>query len=401
MADSITVSELSRQIKQHLEPRFANVAVTGEISNYRGVHHSGHVYCNLKDDGAQIRLIIWGSTLSRQRFELKDGLEVTITGKLDVYARRGEYSLVATTVTPKGTGALQLAFQQMHDRLQAEGLFDAARKRNLPQYPRRIGVVTSPTGAAVRDIITTACRRNRNVELFIVPVKVQGEGAALEIAKALRWLNAVNDHLALDLIIAGRGGGSLEDLWAFNEEPVARAIFESAIPVISAVGHEVDVTIADLVADLRAPTPTAAAEIAVPELAVMEEACAEFDLRLHRALRHTAEVWRGRLDTLASRLAGVGPLNLLRREQQRLDYLWEGLTRQVKHRVQSGNELVASLAARLEGLSPVAVLQRGYSITFDDTGKVLRDASQAKAGQRIRTRLGKGEFNSRVEGPVS
>ncbi len=397
MPDAVTVTELSRRIKQHLEPSFAQIAVTGEISNYRGVHHSGHVYCNLKDDGAQIRLIVWGSTLTRLRFDLKDGLEVTITGKLDVYARRGEYSLVATSLTPKGTGALQLAFQQLYERLRAEGLFDDDRKRPLPPYPRRIAVVTSPTGAAVRDIITTVRRRNRLVRLFIVPVKVQGEGAAKEIADALRWLNLHNDSLGLDLIIAGRGGGSLEDLWAFNEEPVARAIVDSEIPVISAVGHEVDVTIADLAADLRAPTPTAAAEIAVPELGDMGELCADMGVRLQRALRHTAEVWRGRLENYSSRLSGVGPLNLLRREQQRLDYLLEGLSRNLKHRAQTGREQLASLAARLEALNPLAVLGRGYSITFDEQGRVLRDAVRVKPGQRLRTRLGKGEINSRVE----
>lgn len=395
--DTLTVTELSNQIKRSVEGTFGSVAVTGEIGNYRGAHHSGHVYCNLKDAGAQIRLIIWRATLQRLRFELADGLEVVITGKLDVYTRRGEYSLVATGVEPKGLGGLQLAFQQMYARLEAEGLFAAERKRPLPRYPRRIALVTSPTGAAVRDIITTARRRNRQVEILLWPAKVQGEGAAQEVAHAIKRLNALNDSLNIDVMIVGRGGGSLEDLWAFNEEPVARAIYASKIPVVSAVGHEVDTTIADLVADLRAPTPTAAAELVVPELATMADQAAELSLRLTRGLRHTVELWGERLATLRSRLAAMGPLAQVRREQQRLDYLWESLSRGMQHRLATAREAANTQGQRLNALSPLAVLERGYSITRDENDRVLKDAAGVKAGDVLVSRLSKGEVRSRAE----
>src|SRR5690606_10697558 len=227
---------------------------------------------------------------------------------------------------------------------------------------RRVAIVTSPTGAAIRDIITTAKRRNRLVELFVYPVKVQGDGSAESIARAIRRINAVNEAFDIDVIIVGRGGGSLEDLWAFNEEAVARAIYDSEIPIVSAVGHEVDTTIADLVSELRAPTPTAAAELVVPELAAMAEVAQEYRLRLTRGLRHTTEIWKERLGNMRAGLMAQGPLNQLRREQQRLDYLWEGLQGSMKHRMASARERVGTLGQHLNALSPLAVLQRGYSI---------------------------------------
>lgn len=398
MADPITVTELSNRIKRWIEPEFANVVVAGELGNYRGQHHSGHVYCNFKDEGAQIRLIIWRGTFERLKFALKDGLEVVITGKLDVYARRGEYSLVATSVEPRGVGGLQLAFQQMYQRLEDEGLFNEEHKRALPAFPRRIAIVTSPTGAAIRDVITTARRRNKLVELLVVPVKVQGDGAAESVARAIRRLNSLNATLGIDVIIVGRGGGSLEDLWAFNEEVTARAIFDSEIPVVSAVGHEVDTTIADLVADLRAPTPTAAAELVVPEHAVMLETVQELRTRLRRGLRHTAELWRERLATLQSRLVAMGPVNQVRREQQRLDYLHEGLHNAARNLLKSGQATVTGLGQRLKALSPLAVLDRGYSITRTEAGVVLKSPSEAKAGDIIISKLAEGELRSRVEG---
>ncbi|MCG3182744.1 MAG: Exodeoxyribonuclease 7 large subunit [Planctomycetes bacterium] len=396
MMEAISVTEFSNRVKRCLEPQFSNVAVTGELSNYRGPHHSGHVYCNLKDSGAQVRLIIWRGTFERLKFKLTDGLEVTIVGKLDVYARRGEYSLVATSVQPKGVGGLQLAFQQMYERLEQEGLFDPGHKKPLPEYPQRIAVITSPTGAAIHDIITTAQRRNRLVEILVYPAKVQGEGAAEQVARAIRRLNALNASLGIDAMIVGRGGGSLEDLWAFNEEAVARAIFDSEIPVVSAVGHEVDTTIADLVADYRAPTPTAAAEILVPELAGMVELVTEYQLKLGRGLRHTLELWRGRLETMGERLAGLGPLNQLRREQQRLDYLMEGLKWSMHHRLKDRKEKLNALGAHLEALSPLKVLERGYSITRNAQGKVIKKASEVKAGDTIVSKIADGTVTSEV-----
>ena len=396
--DPVTVTQLSQQIKRDLESNFARVTVTGELGNYRGPHHSGHVYCNLKDENAQIRMIIWRGTFERLKFRPEDGLEVVVTGKLDVYTRRGEYSLIANAIQPKGVGSLQLAFQQMYERMESEGLFDPEHKQPLPPYPQRIAVITSPTGAAIRDIITTARRRNRLVEILVYPAKVQGDGSAEQVARAIRKLNALNPKLRLAAMIVGRGGGSLEDLWAFNEEPVARAIFDSEIPVVSAVGHEVDTTIADLVADVRAPTPTAAAEILVPELGGMEELVTEYQLRLSRGLRHTLEIWRGRLETMQERLSALGPINQLRREQQRLDYLMEGLKWNMHHRLKDHREKLNSLGGHLEALSPLKVLERGYSITRDAKGRVIKQASEVKKGETITTKLADGEIESEVTG---
>jgi exodeoxyribonuclease VII large subunit len=261
-----------------------------------------------------------------------------------------------------------------------------------------VAVITSPTGAAIRDIITTARRRNRLVELLVVPVKVQGDGAGESVARAIRRLNALNAVLGVDVIIAGRGGGSLEDLWAFNEEVVARAIFESEIPVVSAVGHEVDTTVADLVADVRAATPTAAAELVVPEYASMLEAVQDLRTRLTRGLRHTTEIWRERLSTLQSRLAAMGPVNQVRREQQRLDYLYEGLGNAMRNLLKSRHATFTGLGQRLQALSPLAVLERGYSITRNEAGKVLKSPTEAAPGEVIVSKLAQGELRSRVEG---
>jgi exodeoxyribonuclease VII large subunit len=394
--DAITVTELSNRLKRHIEPAFAQVAVTGELTSFKGAHHSGHVYCSLKDAGASIRLIIWRGVFEKLRFKCSDGLEVTIVGKLDVYTRRGEYSLVATSVQPKGVGGLQLAFQQMYERLEREGLFSPEHKQPLPEYPQKIAVITSPTGAAIRDIITTAQRRNRLVELLVYPVKVQGEGAAEQVARAIRRVNALNATLNVDAIIVGRGGGSLEDLWAFNEEAVARAIFDSEIPIVSAVGHEIDTTIADLVADYRAATPTAAAEILVPELAGMLQLATEYQMKLGKGLRRTLELWRGRLETMQERIGKLGPENQVRREQQRLDYLMEGLKWSMHHRLKTGNEKLTALGGHLDALSPLKVLDRGYSITRNATGEVIKSAAQVRAGDTITTRLADGELRSEV-----
>ncbi len=395
--DPVSVADLTKQIKRDLEGNFSKVAVTGEIGNFRGAHHSGHVYCNLKDSGAQIKMIIWRGVFQRLRFDIEDGLEVIITGKIDLYAPRGEYSLVASSVQPVGVGGLQLAFQQMVERLDAEGLFLPEHKQELPPYPSRIAVITSPTGAAVRDIISTAKRRNPQVQILICPAKVQGDGSAQQIAQAIRRLNETNAQHNIDAIIVGRGGGSLEDLWAFNEEPVARAIFESQIPIVSAVGHEVDTTIADLVADYRAPTPTAAAEILVPEIAGQVELVNELQYRLTRGFGHTLELWKQRLETLKSRLVSAGPLAQLRREQQRLDYLWDGLNERINHRLASEKAEVSGLAGRLNALSPLAVLDRGYSITRAESGKVLKSSKEVKTGQVIISKLADGELRSIVE----
>lgn len=395
--EAVSVTDLTRQIKRNLEGDFSNIAVSGELGNFRGAHHSGHVYCNLKDSGAQIKLIIWRGVFQRLRFDLEDGMKVNIAGKLDLYAPRGEYSLVASSIEPVGIGGLQVAFNQMVERLDAEGLFKPEHKKPLPQFPQRIAVITSPTGAAVHDITSTAIRRNPQVQILIYPAKVQGEGSANQIARGIRRLNERQASLNLDAIIVGRGGGSIEDLWAFNEEPVARAIFESQIPIVSAVGHEVDTTIADLVADYRAPTPTAAAEILVPEISGMLELANELQFRLTRGFQHTLELWKQRMETLKSRLINAGPLAQLRREQQRLDYLWDGLSQNMQHRLAQETEHVKGLAGQLNALSPLAVLDRGYSITRAEDGRVLKSSEGINKGDSIITKMADGEVKSTVQ----
>src|SRR5262245_30244611 len=307
-----TVSELTRAVKNTLEGRFGGLWVEGEISNLR-VHTSGHVYFTLKDDEAQVRAVLFRGRMRRVRFEPADGLHVLAFGRLEVYAVRGEYQLVCDVLEPKGLGALQLAFEQLKARLAAEGLFDAARKRPLPVLPRRVGLVTSPTGAAVRDFLRVVTRRFAGLQVLVCPVRVQGDTAAGEIAEALATLNRRGD---LDVIVVARGGGSLEDLWAFNEEAVARAIAASKIPVISAVGHETDVTIADFVADLRAPTPSAAAELVVREKAQLVAHLGSLRERLQGAVGQRVRRWRERLDDLGRRRVLTDPARPLREWQR-------------------------------------------------------------------------------------
>jgi len=275
-----TVSEISRGIRTSLEHKFSNIGVLGEISNVRKPS-SGHVYLTLKDKNSQLQAVVFRNSASRIKFELKDGMEVISFGSITVYEPRGQYQLIINKIEPKGIGALQLAFQQLKEKLEKEGLFDSAHKKPLPFIPQKIGIVTSPTGAAIKDILNIIDRRFANVEILIYPVKVQGEGAAQEIAEAITGLNSDSD---IDVIIAGRGGGSMEDLWAFNEEVVARSIYSSRIPIISAVGHEIDITIADLVADKRALTPSEAGELVVPRKDLLIEKIEKFKARLLQSL---------------------------------------------------------------------------------------------------------------------
>jgi exodeoxyribonuclease VII large subunit len=433
-----TVSELTRAVKETLEGRFGGLWVEGEISNLRS-HTSGHVYFTLKDEEAQIRAVLFRSRVRRVRFEPVDGLHVLAFGRLDVYAVRGEYQLVCEVLEPKGVGALQLAFEQLKARLLAEGLFDAARKRPLPTLPRRVGLVTSPTGAAVRDFLRVVTRRFAGLQVLVCPVRVQGETAAGEIAEALRTLNRLGD---LDVIVLARGGGSLEDLWAFNEEAVARAIAASKIPVISAVGHETDVTIADFVADLRAPTPSAAAELVVREKTELARQVATLGTRLARTMRQRtgrladrlADIrrrrvltdpgrplrdWARRVDDLGTRLGramarhdararerldraarALRPALLAApvRNQRRLAGQLEGrLRRGVGEATARRRRAVEALAARLDGLSPLACLARGYAIAALPSGEVLTRGDRVRIGERVIVRLHEGSLGCRVE----
>jgi exodeoxyribonuclease VII large subunit len=365
-----TVSELTGQVRSALENGFSDVAVRGEISNLARPR-SGHLYFQLKDDSAQLRSVLWKSQARSVLFDLEDGLAVRAFGDLTVYAPRGEYQLVIRKIEPEGIGALELAFRQVVERLRAEGLFDPGRKRPLPRFPRRIVVVSSPTGAAVRDFVNVAHRRWPAAEILVAPSRVQGEGAAEEIVEAIRLVNRLAD---VDFLVLARGGGSLEDLWAFNEEIVARAIFRSQVPVVSAVGHEVDVSVADLVADLRAPTPSAAAELCVPDLKDVQTA----------------------LDTLGRRLA-LAALGHLKGTRTTLDALEARARLAIDRALDSRRRDLARLVSALDALSPLGVLARGYSLTLDDSGAPIRSADSVKTGHIIRTRLASGAILSRVE----
>jgi exodeoxyribonuclease VII large subunit len=435
-----TVTDLTAAIRNLLETRFAEVWVEGELSNCRP-WNTGHLYFTIKDVGAQIKAVMWRSAMRSLRFKPEDGLHVVVRGRVSVYDPKGEYQLVCEHMEPKGAGALQVAFEQLKKRLAAEGLFEQARKRPLPALPRKIGIVTSLDGAAVRDIVTVISRRHPNVHLVIRPARVQGEGAASEVARAL---GAIVKVPGIDVVIVGRGGGSIEDLWAFNEEVVARAIATSPVPVISAVGHETDFTIADFVADLRAPTPSAAAEMVV---AGKDEFSARIDRLAQRAssaVGRRLERLRARTHRLAGRpgLAGFPGRLALRgrhvaelthqmgragravvaRRQRRYHELRLALeTFDLRRRIGTVRSRLARVdaalrtavvrahhradgrfrnqAARLESLSPLAVLARGYAVCWDsDRTRIIRDASAVNEGDDVRVTLHRGELECTVNG---
>jgi len=459
----LSVSELTAQVKRLLEKQVGSVWVSGEITNLRA-QSSGHIYFTLKDAGAQLSCVLFRGEAVMNRSMLQDGQKVLLQGDVTVYEARGQYQLIVHAVELQGVGALQIAFEKLKQKLAAEGLFAPERKRPLPEYPQRIGLVTSPTGAAIRDVLHVVQRRNPGLEIILAPCRVQGEGAAEEIAAAIRLLNEFNARssgrksaplesqsrltsaatMEMDLILVTRGGGSLEDLWAFNEEAVARAIFESAIPVVSAVGHEIDFTISDFVADLRAATPSAAAEIITEGIFASREFVAEAPALLRRKVRQQLEGATGDFEQFRSRLARLHPRRQLNEALQRLDDLQSGLWRCAKQvtreravawrnltdrllrvrpaqwlhqrreslemnrrrlrelmqgHLRNGQNRFGAMEARLRLLGPEQVLARGYSITMDAaSGKVLRAAAEAKTGQKLRTRLAQGEITSSVSG---
>ena len=429
-APVVSVSELTRHIKGLLEGQFPAVWVEGEISNL-AVAPSGHVYFTLKDANAQLATVLFRGAAGKVAFKLADGQQVVALGAVSVYERRGQYQLIVSQLLPQGLGALQLAFEQLKQKLAAEGLFDPARKKPLPVLPARIGLVTSPTGAAIRDFLQILTRRYPDRHIIISPVRVQGAGAAAEIAAAIDDLNA---RELVDVIIVTRGGGSLEDLWAFNEEVVARALARSRIPTISAVGHEIDFTIADFVADFRAPTPSAAAELVVKAKAEFQAALRQFQQRLDTdlryrlsesrrrladcVLRHPAEMVRQfqqQLDDLAHRLVQattitlaqrrarvaasklLTPRDFVRNQRQRLETQSHRLEISRGRYQQAARQSLGILAGKLELLSPKSTLARGYSVTQLSDGEVVRSVQQAAAGTHIRTRVADGEFNSVVD----
>ena len=446
----LSVTELTWQIKRLLEKQVGEIWVTGEVTNLRS-QSSGHIYFTINDAVSQLNFVLFRGEAQVDRSLLQDGRKVTLQGDVTVYEPRGQYQLRVTKVELQGIGALLAAFEKLKQALKAEGLFATERKRALPRYPQRLGLVTSPTGAAIRDVLHVVERRNPALEIILVPCRVQGDGAAAEIAAAIRLLNEFssaqlamgNRQLAIDLILVTSGGGSLEDLWAFNEEVVARAIFDSALPVVSAVGHEIDFTISDFVADVRAATPSAGAEIItegvfsscqflseaarrIGELARQQIEDKRYGLaqttqRLARVHpRRRLNDWLQRLDdaqtsllrcvkqgarrqrltwqNLSERLGRVRPALVLKQRREAFGQIERRLHEQVRQQLETRRIGLGALEARLRLLGPEQVLARGYSITTDAaTGKVLRKAKEVKAGQRLKTRLKAGEVFSAVE----
>ncbi|MCX5642682.1 MAG: exodeoxyribonuclease VII large subunit [Candidatus Omnitrophica bacterium] len=388
-----SVTELSGEIKYLLETGFSYVWVEGEISSLRQPI-SGHVYFNLKDAESQIRVVLFRNVAGGLKFKLEDGVNVILAGRVSAYQSRSEYQVIGQKIEPRGLGALQIAFEELKKRLAAEGLFAPERKRPIPYLIRRLAVVTSPTGAAVRDILQVLQRRNPAIEVVIYPALVQGKEAAAEIVKGIREFNRL---AGFDAIILARGGGSLEDLWAFNEEAVARAIAGSTIPIISAIGHEVDYTISDFVADLRAPTPSAAAEIISLHREETFARVATYFQRMAYLVRNQLQEGSRRLETVKGRYGFQRPADLLSTFGQRIDELSERMARSENSLLDKFRKRWEALGRQLSGLSPLAVLERGYSITLAyPEGKVVKDAESVDLDQVILTRLAKGRLISRI-----
>jgi exodeoxyribonuclease VII large subunit len=389
-----TVSEVTLEMRLLVEESFPAIWVEGEVSNFTH-HSSGHMYFSLKDERAQLPAVLFKNRAMRLRFRIEDGLLVRAFGRLSLYERSGKYQMIAEEVAPAGMGALELALAQLRDRLGKEGLFDAARKRPIPRFPRAIGIVTSPTGAVVHDIRRVVLRRFPSVPLVLAPVRVQGEGAEEEIARGIESMNAWG---GVDVLIVGRGGGSLEDLWAFHSERVVRAIVASRIPVISAVGHEVDVTLSDLAADLRAPTPSAAAEMAVPDRAEVGRRGAHLFGALRQALVRSAQSRRERWARLVKSYGFRTPVHRVREAVQALDEARRRIVVAVGAARERRARDLASLAARLSALSPLAVLERGYAVARREPGgEVVRDAAQIAPGDALALRFSRGGARARVE----
>ena len=433
-----TVRDLVASVRTHIDREYSDAWVEGEISNFRA-QNSGHLYFTLKDQGGQISVVVFRSSARLLRFRPADGMQVVVRGRVTIYEDRGQLQIVAEYVEPKGAGALQIAFEQLKAKLEAEGLFDATRKKAIPSLPRRIGIVTSPQAAALRDILNILRRRHHTVNVLIFPAQVQGEMAAGEVGNGVRYFNRARN---VDVIIVARGGGSAEDLAAFNDEGLARVVSASTLPVISAVGHETDFTIVDFVADLRVPTPSAAAEIVIRSQQEVEEQVERLDGRLQKAMRYRLLIGRQQLTELAQHGAFGRMMDLIRRRQQKVDDLTyrlthaqrglletqrrrfdhlaaavrhydlrmvlSGIRKELDAKVASmgaaGRSLLQQKRARLvrltsqmAALSPVAILERGYALVFDATGKLVKDAAQVKAGEEISARLARGEIRATVK----
>jgi len=413
-----SVTEITRIIKNELEAKFPLIWVEGEVSNFKRAH-SQHLYFDLKDESSQLHAVMWRSNASKVPFEMEDGIQIVCKGFISVYPQRGQYQIQVEEVEPRGKGALQLAFEQLKNKLEKEGLFKPEKKKKIPLIPKKVGVVTSPRGAAIVDILQTIERRFAKLHILIYPVRVQGEGASREIAQALDYLGSLND---IDVIVVGRGGGSIEDLWAFNEEKVARAIFQCPVPIISAVGHEVDFTIADFVADKRASTPSAAAEILIEKEEAFLERIESMERRMEHQLRyliqgkksqvmdlikhHAFQRFKERLYQLAQTVDDLDlrAVNFMRAEQNKMAQYRsnvrlteERITSLIKEKMSDLRNRWEMLASQLNSLSPLNILRKGYTLCWkDEGGSLVRTIDQVEKGNRMTVSFYKGEFNCEV-----
>lgn len=394
-ADSpLSITQLNWYLKQVVEEAVPRVWLEGEISDLSRPA-SGHFYFTLKDDRSQIRAVIWRSTAQEMKLTLKDGLSVICRGAIEVYPPRGTYQIVIDKVQPKGIGQLQLAFQELHKKLAKLGLFDPAKKKPLPKHPKRIGFVTSPSGAAIHDFLESAEQLWSDFELFVIPARVQGETAASEIARGIRLAQKIRPDL--DLLIVGRGGGSMEDLWCFNEEIVVRTLAACTIPTVSAVGHEIDVTLSDLAADARAMTPSQAAQLVFPKRSELENTLHQWSRRINSLAKNRLQRTRLQLNSLASRMVIAKPHYLHQRRRQQVDDMERQLRIAFERLHQRRKQRLGELARATEALSPLGVLQRGYSLTMNQKGQTVRSAKELKVGDRLTTRVSEGIVVSRVE----
>ncbi len=435
---ALTVTQLTKQITFLLEGEFRSLMVEGELSNVKKAA-SGHWYLSLKDENSQIRCVIFRNIADNLRFDPEDGLEVLVRGQLSVYQQRGEYQIKISYIEPKGLGALQLAYEQLKLRLDAEGLFDHKHKRALPFLPRKIGIITSPKGAVIHDMLTVLARRFEGIPVLLFPSKVQGDSAAKMLVEGIRYLNTLRDAQKIDVLIVGRGGGSIEDLWAFNDENLARAIFLSEIPVISAVGHETDFTIADFVSDVRAPTPSSAMELAVPKKMDLENTLCQKEKRLHDIIFNLLENLNEHVEAKRQRLAS--PASVVQQYIQQVDYLDSRFSERTNNLMENYQSLITGLSEKLlllnperelfsqkhgievlnsrlklairhlhekledsvkrqtdllKSLSPLSVLHRGYSVAVDKSGNLLRSVKDVQSGEKLEVRLEDGTLKTKI-----
>lgn len=391
---ALSVTQINLYIKEVIsrDDILSDVLVKGELSNFKA-HSSGHMYMSLKDESGVMRAVMFRSAAARLNFRPQNGMKVIAHGRVAVYERDGQYQLYIDDMQQEGQGDLYAAFEQLKKKLAAEGLFDPKHKKPLPKYPKKVGVVTAPTGAAIRDIINVLSRRFSYSDVVLYPVLVQGENSAASIVSAIEYFNATK---LADVLIVGRGGGSIEDLWSFNEEVVARAIYDSRIPIVSAVGHEIDFTISDFVADLRAPTPSAAAELVVPSQIELNEKFNNVYRMLYRQAMQVVERGKMKVERCSDRPVFKNPLSKINDERQYLDSLSHMFETACKAALRTKRQELAEAAAKLNGLSPLGTLGRGYSLTKDDSGRVVRSVSQVNSGDMINVTVADGDFSARV-----